>query len=86
MTVIKLDASGDLAGVIKSLESFSALDATLLLRDGNGRTLWSGVIDEWSDDSHELRVRTEPVASRIDQAVAAYRLGLETELRQKGLL
>lgn len=86
MTQLTVDANSDLSGAIRSAHTTTEDDLFLVLRNQDGKVLWSGDIHQWSTDGRDTTITTRPVTERIEWAVQAARLKAEFELRENGLL
>lgn len=89
MTEISVEGGeSDLAEVIRTATDITGDDLFLVLRNRAGTVLWSGEIWQWRYDVPFDRIvaRTRPVAESIAKATEAYRVKLEFEARQQGIL
>lgn len=86
MTKLRLDAESTLAQAVHTSFMCNENDLFLVLRNQDGKVLWSGDIHQWSTTGQDMEIRTRPVTQRIEWAREAAGMRAELELRENGLL
>lgn len=86
MTKLVVDANSDLSGAIRSVINTTENELFLVLRNQDGKVLWSGDIHQWSTDGRDTTITTRPVTERIEWSVEAHRAAQQVKYMQAGLL
>lgn len=85
MSQISLDADQSLAGALRASGFQEPL--YLVLRTGEGKVRWSGVLNKWTvNDRSDMTVDFVPVEQQIDNLVEFHRAALQADAISKGLL